>query len=1327
MPRLRTQCRLREKVENFKTLRTSTGIAQSESKLTNHTEGRRRKSEATLVPEFTFTVSPEKTIVNDDDNEGPKDTTDTSKMRLRSRSFQKSDITPCKGSSPKSDRRRQHEPAPAENKTVYTGLTPSTNQVSIKNNRRKGANNSKNILEDLTNSSTPLVKKNTLKKASSNLSITKRNTRSRTADERSFIQTDRRSSPESFQGSIEDPRSSSLANAVSAPPAQFHKIGPDIITERRHDDCTVKETFPQHERDSDSNGVPALNRLQHDKLDVEINDNINEGTEFNSQEGVNFKQSAKTINHESSGSRPALSSIAKVAQAASGETSSTSELSVESREIRERVLTRLEDHSNDEQSLCNDPEGNSLNRGDAHFDALLQEHRATSSPQKGVSANEENGVSFPDLEEKIHETCQTEFTHSEDTLSDPRDQIFATAIRIHQVSNNKTIASDGADEPCNDKRPDDSLAARFELLKNNAQFKQPLPRHMVVHKQAPVSASPASFTSDEGAGNSDLQLFTGAAVSRALTMLEDSSHEVLLPGISREKAESSNDGSVDSDADIDVMIQSKCIGTSLQYSKLNNCCYRKVLQQTDLCRHDAATSISVLFGNSGKPSEEQDNNSLELILEDGSNQASADKRIGTVDKDHQLSIQKPMNNRTYDVVPQQKRNVTSVQIFGEEEQTLLVEVSCLEEPKNEQRSALSTAKFCGAGETFVCDIKPEAKQHEGVQPIAESKVVYGMTTFPSPVEDQPEEEVEPYFADCELEEARPSRKSKLESTRLLCTEEAPEVVFVIPDELDGELQPTMEVPSMMKGHEEYDNSSQRTRTNECRNAAVETGPSLFEAKVDETTLKNSEALPYHLSSSMALEGDNDAQLMHRDLSGQSIKVGDHRDVSIDEKHNFAKLNDASNAVTEISIRLQEDVSDEMQPRHVEAEIKPQQIKKLISSQVGQRYCDGSSIQNFNRVHERRCQETESELVSDLVGSAKSGEHGSDNGMNAVENLNKNRLTVDFSTTKETFSITCKSVLNDPLQEHGASNLLDLIPLGLVRMPFLGLDTTSQTISTPSGHLADDNYLHCLGPKATPSVVHVVPCGNGPITPTSARCSQRYRIGGNKPYLKDRRPIFSPLSVQENMDEECYIIGISAGRLRRRHLFRDGPDNADLLPEFDSLPPPADQRRRISGFALDSNRLPHFNDSYLEVGFSPTEIKKCGDQLLSMAVKNLVANKTGVSTCIRQALEDRVLPNHESSLKEIMTLLVRKGALREEFKRACATYQHQQGRLENARNFINATVDKLLLEGENDALKVLGYNPYDRQMPPPEFVRKSEIRRLQEAERLSIDKKQRMGF
>lgn len=53
----------------------------------------------------------------------------------------------------------------------------------------------------------------------------------------------------------------------------------------------------------------------------------------------------------------------------------------------------------------------------------------------------------------------------------------------------------------------------------------------------------------------------------------------------------------------------------------------------------------------------------------------------------------------------------------------------------------------------------------------------------------------------------------------------------------------------------------------------------------------------------------------------------------------------------------------------------------------------------------------------------------------------------------------------------------------------------------------------------------------------------------------------------------------------------------------------------------------------------------------------------------------------------MVLLVKKAALRDQITPFQEEHMRKQKRLEHARNFINATVEKLLPEGENDVIKV----------------------------------------
>ncbi|XP_022700308.1 uncharacterized protein LOC111266792 isoform X3 [Varroa jacobsoni] len=1322
--------------------------AESEDTLVKRVKARRKKSDATLVPEFTFTVSPEPTVVLSIDDEK---TRGNSRMQLRTRGVREADCSDY--ATPTSKSNKQGARFPNENKVACIESELSQNPDSAKGDRGSGAN--KSILEDLTNNRSTAGKRS--KRHKSKVSASAANYGE--ADEGTEVvfrgalheSGTANDNANAFQDCAELSNSNSLTTEniaenknreenemkvevvknMKPPKAEGAIFSPNVITDRHSqtslpaDNATSSEK--QDESLNQSSNDVFLNQLA--KCNVE-NTKVNNTCEQINPKAVDtyLKIQVTLGNPKSDSNRVASPVTEQTTEKTQEEHKSSQDLSFESREIRKKIQDRLEGNSSDDDSLCFGPANDHRSEAGTLFDTLLQERNGSLNQDKAVQPNKEIISLSADVAAKgQHGTkSETKTSDVQNKLSDQSQMPFVIVRRLPDIE----AASDVGEAQIDGSAAlEDNLIPRFgRLKKNSAEFKHPLPPHMAAHKRMSVNASPASFTSDEGAATSDLQIFAGAAVRQALTVLEDPSHETLTPRQSEEiivplpEECASREGSIDSDADIDVMMQSKFVGTSKSVSAFLEQSYGTTMMPTPALpsRHSVATSMT---GHVRAPQQEsvedQENNTFELVLDDADAHVSSAKQNPSITSFEEPNSAKLKSPDSHAPNSDSYRGSSDFYMKTNEEKQLAQRAdtnsaTCKESMQQKQAASIV---LTNQG-TLMHESIVEVKQENCANVQCDTRRRYA---FPISTNIYPEEEEDPDFVSDETEELRAPRKYKLESTRLPGGEAPSDIVFIISDDENKlTLQETDKVVIVDNCRVVNDKNFQLKQNSLHRNdMAVATGPSLFE--------KFGEALPQSFRLLINEKFDEKVSLRsEHNTQQQNILSGNsHIENSRCTPTGTMKgLTDLQN-----QIHVESGQTENVQLCAVKngsstlAEVEQHHMERDSSVQPHVNYDDGTHKNDAAAKTQGGVQRAgldvhltnaSKHLVSDSIIDAnsttslkilQSGRNFGDDVTSSGKSLMEEGLKVDSNRCRETFNVTSKSTPIDPFHLRGEKTLKDLISYGLVRMPFLGLNTTSHTVSTPSLQMCgDQECIGAIGASASGPACLLKKALNAQ-TPTSTYCLNRYRIAESKPHDGNLGNVFSPqLPVGEG------------GPLRRRYLFQEELDDIkDLLPDLGSPPPTVARRRLAKGFMLDSNRLPHFNESYVEVGYSGAELKICGEELFATAVKQVIESKPGISRCIRRALEKRILPDYEESLKEIMVLLVKKAALRDQITPFQEEHMRKQKRLEHARNFINATVEKLLPEGENDVIKVLGFNPYDGQMPPSESARKSTIRRLQETE------------
>ncbi|OQR76258.1 hypothetical protein BIW11_07893 [Tropilaelaps mercedesae] len=309
---------------------------------------------------------------------------------------------------------------------------------------------------------------------------------------------------------------------------------------------------------------------------------------------------------------------------------------------------------------------------------------------------------------------------------------------------------------------------------------------------------------------------------------------------------------------------------------------------------------------------------------------------------------------------------------------------------------------------------------------------------------------------------------------------------------------------------------------------------------------------------------------------------------------------------------------------------------------------------------------------------------------------------------------------DPLVEH-VNTLLDLIPQGGIPMPlsiyqsFKALTFNSQEMMARTDTQHSISEITSGGASRSSADIH----RHVDKTAADFTLTKHRHVTRRRKTHRACATALDSLRVLSYKNRTVYS-GHCSGH---RSLFRDSMPA--IQPKLNPLlsTTAAEDDSHSSGFVLDSSRLPKFNDSYADVICDSRRTKILGQQLLEKCVKDLIHSRPDQTSYIRQAFEERLLPDYEDDIKKLMTLIVTKAALRERVDTAVAIYQRQQNRLAVARTLINATVEKIMPEGEIDVVEVFGFNPYDRQTPPPEAARLSLAKKTWETENI-IDSPER---
>lgn len=219
------------------------------------------------------------------------------------------------------------------------------------------------------------------------------------------------------------------------------------------------------------------------------------------------------------------------------------------RRIRERVQSRLKE-SDEENDFYGDVTSAS-NRIDGLdlFDTLLPKRSECATTETDQGKNGTKDVQYFNGQQATREELET--SNKKEKLNELATDPSTAVAEMEQNSNVEKSFQ-------NDSVVKDNLTERFELLKKGMSLKCSLPNHMQISK----GISLASFTSEEAtAGLSECPSFTSAAVERALTLLQDTTgsnrSKFDLQGESPHAGCGDEHSLVDSDADIDVLMQSK--------------------------------------------------------------------------------------------------------------------------------------------------------------------------------------------------------------------------------------------------------------------------------------------------------------------------------------------------------------------------------------------------------------------------------------------------------------------------------------------------------------------------------------------------------------------------------------------------------------------------------------------------------------------------------------------------------------------------------------------------------------------------------------------------